>query len=179
MRALLILSFFLASNADALETNDFRGTRFIGFDRFDSFETVISSNKVQLRSGLVFPQLVWNELVASWNFRGEATNEVTIEAQAVFTNRASKWYNLGKWSLKPAEEQDRTSLRGQRDEDGTVQTDILKLKEAALAVAIRVTLSAGTDTDDLNVLGLKFSDSLSVVSQLEPNKAAWGKVLNV
>src|SRR5687768_12485385 len=108
MRLLLILSFFFAVSTNALETNDFRGTRFIGFERFDSFETVVSSNQVQLRSGLIFPQLNWNELVASWNFRGEPTNNLSIEAMAVFTNRASKWYNLGKWSLKPGEEQHRS-----------------------------------------------------------------------
>src|SRR5688572_19299860 len=179
MRSLLILSFLFAMAVNAVETNDFRGTRFIAFDRFDAFETIASSNQIQLRSGLIFPQLNWNELVASWNFRGAPTNTVTIEAIAIFTNRASKWYNLGKWSLKPAEDQDRSSMRGQRDEDGTVQTDILKLKEPALAAEIRITFSHGTNPNDLKFLGLSFSDSSVGVPQLEPNKTVWGKVLNV
>ena len=179
MRPLLILSFLFATAVHAVETNDFRGRRFIGFDRFDSFETIVSSNQTQLRSGLIFPQLNWNELIASWNFRGNPTNTLTIEAMAVFTNRASKWYNLGAWSLNPAEEQDRSSVRGQRDEDGTVQTDILKLREPALALEIRITLSAGADPSALKFLGLSFCDRFTTLPQLEPNKAVWGKVLNV
>jgi hypothetical protein len=132
-----------------------------------------------LRSGLIFPELNWNELVASWNFRSTPTNTLTIEAMAVFTNRASKWYNLGEWSLKPNQEQDRSSVRGQRDDDGTVLTDILKLKESALAVEIRIRLSPGTNPADLKFLGISFADSSAVVPALEPNKSVWGKVLSV
>ena len=179
MRPLLILSLLLAMAVNAAETNDFRGTRFIAFDHFGAFETINSSNQIQLRSGLIFPQLNWNELVASWNFRGDPTNTLTIEAMAIFTNRASKWYHLGKWSLKPDEEQNRSSIRGQRDDDGTVQTDILKLKEPALATEIRITFSPGTNPGDLKFLGLSFCDSGVTVPQIEPNKSVWGKVLNV
>ncbi len=179
MRSLLILSFLLSVAVHATETNDFRGRRFIGFERFDSFETIVSSNQVQLRSGLIFPQLNWNELVASWNFRGDPTNTITIEAMAVFTNRATKWYSLGRWSLNPAEEQHRSSVRGQKDENGTVQTDILKLRGPALAVEIRITLSPDTDPANLKLLGLSFCNTSVTLSPLESNKTVWGKTLNV
>src|SRR5688572_3137868 len=125
MRALLIFWFLFAVAINAAERKDFRGTRFIGLDRFDSFKTTVTSNGTQLTSSVMFPQLRWNELIASWNLRGDPTNTLTIEAQAGFRHHGSKWYNLATWTLKPRAEQDRSSVRGQGDENGTVQTDIL------------------------------------------------------
>jgi hypothetical protein len=181
MPVLLIFSFLLTVAVNAAERKDFRGTRFIGFDRFDSFQTTVTSNGTQLTSSVIFPQLRWNELIASWNLRGNPTNTLTIQARAGFRHRGSKWYNLGTWTLKPVSEQDRSSLRGQEDENGTVQTDILKLKERAFLLEVRITLSPGTKPSDLKFLGLSFYDNISSASAfpLEPNKEVWGKVLNV
>ncbi|HVK58024.1 MAG TPA: peptidase C39 family protein [Candidatus Kapabacteria bacterium] len=180
MRAWIIL--FVACLSVCLHAEsprDFRGTHFIGFDRFDKFEVKKTDAGTELTSSPIKPAIQWNELVASWNFRSAPTNTLLIEAQAISKDRNTKWYTLAYWTQNPVSKSDRSSLRGQKDDDGTVSTDTLKLKEPAEAVRLRLTLGPGADPKDLKFLGLSFRDTTSETTPLAPNKSVWGKTLTV
>lgn len=176
MRALffgLLLGFLISSRADS------RGVQFIGFEKFDRFEKEKVDRGTVLLSRKIAPAFQWNELIASWNFRGVASNGIRIEAKAIYPQRETKWYTLGQWALAPAEPGDRASVRDQRDGEGTVDTDVLKLNEKADAAQFRITIENGTDVSTLRFLGLIFCDSEARRDVLPANQAVWGKTLNV
>ena len=173
--ALLLSSMLLA----AAEPKDFRGAQFIGFDRFDQFERRDTNDSRVLLSPEIVPAIKWDQLVASWNFRAAPTNGIVIEAKAIYPDGQTKWYTLGKWALEPTEIAPRESVRDQKDEEGRVDTDILKLKQHATTLQVRITLEKGVDPAALKFLGLSFCDSEATGSPLPPNQSVWGEILNV
>lgn len=122
------------------------------------------------------PSFDWDELVVSWNFRGATNDSVTIEAQVRYPDHESKWYVLGQWAHTPGEHP-RQSIKGQRDGDGTVDTDTLKMKRAGGAVRLRITTSEPNERVDF--LGFSFCDSKAALAPLPANTNAWGKILTV
>lgn len=177
MRVLIICLLTCVFLAKGAEQNDFRGTHFIGFEDFSRF-TVAEGQDGTALALKVDPGFLWDELIASWNLRGAAKG-LLIEARAVYPGRTTKWYTLARWTLNPTTENARSSVRGQKDEDGTVHTDTLKLKERASAVEVRVTLDKGADVEALKFLGLSFCDSNAPRSALPPKESVWGNVLAV
>jgi hypothetical protein len=175
MRALIILALLGGVFAQA---KDFRGAQFIGFTDFERFQKRPATNAVVLISPRIEAGFPWNELIASWNLRPKPGAGVTVEAKAIYPDRETKWYNLGNWTLEPAP-QPRASVKGQRDEDGKVDTDTLKLHEHAVAMRLRVTLLGTTNTSDLKFVGLTFANSKEERTPLEPNQKVWGRILTV
>jgi hypothetical protein len=169
---LLILSCVFAG------AKDYRGSLFIGFEAFQSFERTLNENELVLVSPKIETAVSWDELIASWNFRGAAENGLEIEAKAIYPNRETKWYNMGKWALDPAKFP-RQSVRNQKDTDGTVDTDTLKLKERAKAAQIRITIRGTNGTAALKFLGLCFSDPTGQTKALEPTRQVWSTALVV
>jgi hypothetical protein len=84
---------------------------------------------------------------------------------------------MGQWSAVPGK-RPRESMKGQRDEDGTVATDTLKMKKQGGSVRVIISLST-PDANGLELLALAFSDSTADPTPLAPNKSPWGKVLAV
>jgi hypothetical protein len=158
---------------------DLRGTRFIGFERFDSFETKKSEAGTVLISKRIDPGFGWDQLIASWNYRASTTNVITVEAMAIDPKREGKWYTLAKWSRDPIDKSDRSSVRGQRDEEGRVDTDVLKLRKPVNAAQIRITLTGDANVSDLKFVGLSFCDSAAERTALPPSKSIWGRILTV
>ena len=160
------LLFCLAFSVHAA---DFRGRQFISLD---SFET--GSEGVRIFDSVV-PEIEWDELVPSWNFR--ATNSgLSIEVQVGYPDYETKWYHLGRWSLDPSRHP-RESVPNQRDEHGTVHTDTLKMNRPGGQVRVRVTTSLPNTKVDF--LGLSFADSRAAPAPLPANTNAWGKILTV
>lgn len=178
MRGLITL-FLACFGLVAARATDFRGTRFIGFEQFDAFALQHSGAGTVMVSKKIEPGFEWDQLIASWNFRGAPTNVLTVEARAIYPNREGKWFTLAKWSLEPAEKSDRSSVRGQRDDEGRVDTDVLKLKQKAVGAQLRITIGKGVDVAALQFLGVSFCDSSGEAALLAPNKSVWGKALSV
>lgn len=95
----------------------------------------------------------FRELVVSWNLRAAA--DLRIEAQVLTADTWGRWWNLGYWSLpvsstaasgSTASSPQRTSVRGQRDESGSVDTDTLLVPKGARAVRLRVRFSDPAQT---------------------------------
>ncbi len=155
LAALIALSLLL-SRAEAAESCG--GAQFIGWTNFAAFARESGSSGLVLASPETQPSIPWNELIVSWNVRGAATNGFSIEAQVVYPDHVTRWYQMGRWALDPAV-YPRESVQGQRDEDGSVATDTLRLQRSGGAVRVRVVLAGQGDPAALRFLGLAFCDT--------------------
>jgi hypothetical protein len=165
-----------AANLGAAGTDGF--SCFVGLTVFSSFARSQNTNgETVLLSPTINSVVAWNELIVSWNAAAPAGTFLKIEARAIFTNRETKFYTLGLWSLDnkifP-----RASVRGQKDADGQVDTDTLVVTQPAKAAQIRVTLG-GTNQQSpaLKFLGLSFCNTTALPDAQSPNRAAWGKTI--
>jgi hypothetical protein len=153
-------------------------SQFVGLEKFSNFDRSTNANgETILLSPPIPSRIAWNELIVSWNADAPAGTFVKIEASAKLPDHQTKFYTLGDWSpdgtIFP-----RTSVRGQKDADGNVDTDTLILNQLANAAQIRVTLG-GTNgaLPNLKFLGVSFSNTKIPVAVREPNRAAWGKII--
>jgi hypothetical protein len=160
---------------------DARGGQFITFKSFSSFKKSNGEHpgEVVLTSREIRARIAWDELIASWNAEMPASASLKIEVRAIYSTHTTKWYVMGLWSGDP-ERHPRESVRRQRDEDGDVRTDTLILKQPADRVQVRLTLSGeGKEKPKLKFLSLSLLDSKATPPPLLPNRAAWGKTLDV
>jgi hypothetical protein len=161
-----------------------RGSQFIGFSHFRSFKQSAGSNprEVVLTSPIIKAEIGWNELVASWNLSSPGAY-LKVEVRAVGGARATRFYAMGLWCADPARHP-RESVRDQRDDDGRVDTDTLKLKESWEGVQVRLTLGGDLEgkrklKSELRFVSLCLTDTHAGFAPLEPNQAAWGRVIEV
>ena len=124
------------------------------------------------------PGISWNQAIVSWNVENPAAAEVVVEARAWRGDVSTKWYILADWSLKGA----RTSVHGQEDADGDVDTDTLVLKRPAERLEVRATLKtlAEGPRPRLRLLTASFLDAKAPQSADSPRRSeAWGRTIDV
>lgn len=146
---------------------DFRGAQFIGISDFSDFR----KDGDTLTSKRIEPAINWDQMVVSWNLRGKG--EATFEARLVHPDKTSRWYQLGIWSSSA-----RRSVNEQNDSNAKVDTDTLIAKKPGAKVEARVTLNHAR-VEDLRFLSLALRDSTAKPEPLEPNRRAWGRVVEV
>ena len=153
------MTFSLALSAD--QTNAPARNSFIECKTFSDFAQAIGQapGEVLLTSPQFTVPIAWDELVVSWNV--PPGMDLKIEARSIYPDHATTYYTLGLWSDDPSRHP-RHSVRGQRDADGTVQSDTLVLNRHGGKAQVRLTLSgsSGADAARLKFLGLAFCDSL-------------------
>jgi hypothetical protein len=177
----LILSVILfASVICGRATTASEQAHFIGITNFSGFTRAKSGNAMVLTSPIIKSGIQWDEFVLSWNATTPAGTWIQLEVQAIEPTHKTKFYTMGIWS-EDSDKHERTSVRGQKDDDGKVNADTLVLKQKAVAVQIRVLLNAapGQPVPQLKSLGLSFLDTTAKVEPVAPNRAAWGKILTV
>lgn len=146
------------------------------FSKFDHGKA--DSGELVLTSPELGVPVNWDELVASWNVPPGVY--LKVEARAVYPDHATKYYTLDKWSDDP-KQHPRASVSRQRDADGTVKTDTLVLAKHGGKAQVRITIgdaNAG-EPPKIKFFGLSFCDSSVQPAPREPNRAAWGKVIEV
>jgi hypothetical protein len=134
------------------------------------------TNEAVWTSPEITPPIDWNELVASWDVT--PGTHFKVEARAFYPDHATRYYVLGMWSDDP-EHFPRKSVRGQGDNDGTVKMDTLVLDKTVRRVQLRLTMGPADAESRLKLLGLSFCNSTVTPVAMEPNRAAWGKTLEV
>jgi len=151
---------------------------FLGMTNFSGFSTSpgTTRNTTTLTSPEIVAPIEWNELVVSWNVPPGV--HLKVEARAIYPDRATPYYTMGLWSDDPVRFP-RESVRRQRDRDGTVKTDTLVLSNLTRKVQVRITVGGAGGQRPLRFLGLSFCNSTVPATALEPNRAAWGKILEV
>lgn len=177
---LLLVAVILLSGCQSISPAPRSGfSRFVGLANFSSFRRASDQNGATvLLSPEIKSQMPWNELIVSWNADAPAGTFLKVEARAISPDHATKFYTLGNWSLDD-KLFPRTSVRGQKDADGKVDTDTLVLAQPAAAAQIRVTLG-GTNgaRPTLKFLGVSFSNTKVPPAARPPNRAAWGKIIS-
>lgn len=122
----------------------------------------------------------FREMIASWNVEPAADAALKVEVRAHGPGFDTKWYTMGRWTLD-GKIGPRGSVNGQRDENGTVDTDTLELTKDALTIDVQVTLKtlATGPTPRLKLLTFSFHNkSPELAAPAEPSPA-WGKTIDV
>jgi len=155
-------------------------SRFVAVTNFSNFTaTQTSSGDTVLLSQEINSPTEWNQLVLSWNAKPVPGTFIRIEARAIQSGHATKYFSWGQWS--PDDKTfSRYSITNQKDADGDVRADTLALNQLAHKVQIRLTLG-GTNgaTPSLDFLGISFCNTQIKPEPLPPNRAAWGKEIPV
>ena len=150
---------------------------FIGFTNLTGFSTRASgSNETSYTSPEIAAPIDWDELIVSWNTAPGV--HLKAEARAIYPGHSTRYYTMGLWSEDPAQFP-RESVRRQRDEDGVVRMDTLVLSNVARKVQVRITAGGGEVKEMVKFVGLSFCNSAVPAEVLPPNRAVWGKVLEV
>lgn len=126
------------------------------------------------------PGFGFDEAIVSWNVENPADAELKVEARAWRGETPTKWYTIAEWA-QDATKSPRVSVNGQKDADGTVDTDTLVLKQPADRLEIRATVNtlAEGPTPRLRLLTASFLDSkLKTADEPKPS-AAWGETIDV
>lgn len=168
------------------------GSRFLAFHDLSAWAHESDSadpGRLILTSDEIDAGLDWDELVVSWNAALPSEGGLRIEARGIYPDHTTKYYLLGLWSPVASKAFDKTappslmpreSLKGQKDTDGDVQTDTLTLKRSGAKLQLRLTLSGTNSTQTaLKYIACSFLNSHLTFTPLEPNRTAWGKVLEV
>jgi hypothetical protein len=160
---------------------DPRGGQFIGFNRFSAFTKTAGPRPGE--SGLTSPEIVarinWNELIASWNAETTEAAYLRVEARALYPASPTKYYTLGLWS-PDTNRYPRESVLNQKDADGDVATDTLKLNRPCDRLQIRLTLGGDHGRRPrLKFLGLHLADTTAAPPPLPANPAARGSTIPV
>jgi len=115
----------------------------------------------------------FRELIPSWNAVTPPGSSLTLEVRAKQATGWTRWYSFGTWMSAEG----RSSLDGQKDAAGTLNTDTLSLTVPATAYQYRLTLRGSAQ---LSLLAFTTSDKSKERSASAPSdRTAWGKVLNV
>ncbi len=151
---------------------------FIGITNFSDFSKSAGAltNEMIFTSPEIMAPIDWDEFVVSWNVLPGV--HLKVEARAIYPSHATQYYTIGLWSDDTAQFP-RESIRRQRDEDGLVKMDTLVLSNATRKVQLRLTAGGAAEQAMLKFLGLSFCNSAVPATVLPPNRAAWGKVLEV
>lgn len=176
---LLLLPALLFSGCKtAFVSNRSQFSHFIGLSNISNFaHRHDDTGNLVLLSPEVKAQIPYDQLIVSWNADAPGGTFVKVEAAAISGGTQTKFYTLGQWSLD-GKIFPRTSVDGQQDEDGTVDTDTLKLAQPANAAQIRVTLGGANGAlPALKFLGLSFANTKTPPAARPPNHAAWGKII--
>jgi uncharacterized protein YvpB len=121
------------------------------------------------------PERPWDELVVSWNGPAPNRQTVTVTASAEVDGRWTKPFVMGVWAAPDS--QARTSVGGQKDGDGDVLTDVLRLARPAGRVRLAIVVEGGPPcvswvTASTSVRG-------EPMVKEEPNRDAWGRAVEV
>lgn len=180
---LLLATALVAATARPAEpAADFRGRQFIGFDAFAGFAPSAGSRLGEkvLTSPVLSARNDFTELIVSWNAVLSTGEYLLVEARAVSPEHCTRYYQLGQWSTDPLQHP-RQSFGGQQDADGAVSTDTLLLRRPAARLQVRLTFGgqSGSASPQLKFLAISLTSTNTALSELPPQREAWGKVIEV
>ena len=178
---LLLAALCLPLTSAPASDFDARGGQFIGFKSFSAFAQTAGARRgeVVLTSPQMAAQINWDELVASWNAETPDGTCLKVEARAIYPSGPTKYYVMGLWSANPAR-YPRESVLNQKDADGDVSTDTLRLDRPCDRLQVRVTLTGDENQKPkLKFIGLNLTDTSAAPRSLPSNRAALDHVLPV
>jgi len=169
--------------------------RFIEFRRglldFDNSDNLIpigqpdgltiGSEKLfgHLVSPTIFDLALFREVVLSWDAEAQKGSRLEFELRVRIGSRWTKYFKMGSWS--GADARYRASSADQSDDDGFVDTDILKLRSDANAAQLRVTLRAASEAYQpiLRAVSISFFNPNRARGKVATSRLAYGVELPV
>ncbi len=147
---------------------------FFALTNFSSFQVTTNpaSGLIALESPVRTTAAPWNELLLSWNATTPNESGCEFQAQAVFEDHTSTFYGLGVWS-EQTNQFTRHSLGKQKDLDGEVDTDLLRLAGSAAGFRVRVILHP-TQSGKRPLLRLLTVSLINTRSEIPPGTHAAG-----
>lgn len=180
MKRLPLLTCLLVMAATVAAADSPRGASFRGWSEFGDWDRAFGPQGETVLTSPVFAvPFAAGEAVVSWNAGTPADSGLTIAARALYSERTTKWFTLGLWTAEPGRHP-RTSVRGQKDPDGDVETDTLVLAQSArrLQVQLRLTAAHG-HLPTVRFLGVSALARHASQPVLAPNRGAWDHLLAV
>ena len=113
----------------------------------------------------------FTELIPSWNAITPAGSSLSLEVRVRQAGGWTRWYSFGTWMS----EGERSSVNGQKDVAGALDTDTLGLTAPVTAYQYRVTLRGAAQLSLLAFTTSRKGKAEAVAS----DRTVWGKVLNV
>jgi hypothetical protein len=142
----------------------------------------VSPGSVTVLSPVIRPGFEFDEVVPSWNVKNAGTSTLRVRLRAASEDKAGAWFDMGTWTLG-ASNPVRTSVDDQKNDEGTVLTDILRLKIPASGVQVEWTLTLQDPAEprpDLSLFALSFrSRATEWVPDVAEKTPAWGKTIDV
>lgn len=169
--------------------------RFIEFRRslldFKNTDNLIPIGRPQaltigsekLSGHLVSPTITdvapFREVVLSWDANAQKGSRLEFELCVRMGSRWTKYFKMGSWS--GVDHRYRFSSADQSDDDGFVDTDILKLRSDANAAQLRVTLRADSEEYKpvLRALSISFFNPYRSRGNVPTNRLSYGIELPV
>lgn len=136
------------------------------------FEEQGTSNVYQ--SNWIDSPFDWNELIVSWNLKG-TNSSLIVEVRVRKSGEMSPWFCLGQWD-SAVNSLARTSVNGQTNSWGIVNTDTLHLNGTGGDVQIQLTTP---NFQSLKLVTASFSNVGHFGQDTDPNHAAWGVHIEV
>lgn len=135
---------------------------------------------ITIESEVVKPGIVWDEAIVSWNVSNTDQAWLKVEAQAIWPEKSTRWYVLADWTGDMAKGP-RASVLNQKDADGDVQTDLLKLNASCQELRLRITtMKMGEGPEPtLKLLTVSFSNSKAIPQDSKSDRTAFGKIIEV
>lgn len=141
----------------------------------------IGSEKLSghLASPTVTDVAPFREVVLSWDAKAQKGSRLEFELRVRIGSRWTKYFKMGSWS--GADSRYRFSSADQSDNDGFVDTDILKLKSDANAAQFRVTLRTASEEYQplLRAVSISFSNPYRSRDNVPINRLTYGVELKV
>lgn len=133
--------------------------------QLDTDRLVLAPGEISGRwtSAPVEPGFGFTRLVASWNADTPGNSSIRVEVQATTSSgTTTDWYTLAVWAAEDHAVQ-RTSVRGQTDGVGRIDTDTLYARaEPFASYSLRLTLDRPTAEDpspNVRMIGAQVSDT--------------------
>jgi hypothetical protein len=160
-----------------LATSVTSNVRLVPF--FPDREFPAKGEEVVVRFDNIDPGIPFDEVVPSWNVTPADGASLRVQIRSHGDGFDSKWYSFGKWTLDDASA--RTSVEGQKDEQGNVSTDTFIPRKAAKTVDVQLTLRNDGDgpRPRLKLLTLSFANSKAISASEKNPSPAWGKTIEV
>ena len=174
----LLLGPAIANTRAADDTNRVPATRLWWFPSVKDWDLVRdeTTDTVSSTSPVLTPAFLWSEAIVSWNV--PTNTRLTVEAAP---DGRAHWFVLGHWSAD-TNAGPRTSVTGQQDAWGRVDTDTLVAAQPAtrLQVRLRVPLSLRTSPEPSAWrVGVCFLAAQEQILPPPPQRSAWGRKLDV
>ena len=124
----------------------------------------------------------FSEAIPSWNVETPAGTWLEVQIRAATGDRWTTWYTLGVWAADSSSVQ-RHSVKQQRDQDGSLETDTLKLDGApatAFQLKVRLFSADRARSPSLRAAAVAFSTAPARPGSLRPgDPSLWNRALAV